>query len=134
MDDLLDKAQAFYGKALSDPVAACEEFLAENFVLENFLPEPIPFGGRYEGAKGFLRYLNEITESLEMGPLKFLEWVADQRSVVVRGEEESLVRSTRRTYRMRFVHWLTFDDEGRISHMREFNDTASMAEAFEANG
>jgi len=32
---------------------------------------------------------------------------------------------------MRFVHWLTFDDAGRITAMREFNDTAALAEAFD---
>jgi hypothetical protein len=29
------------------------------------------------------------------------------------------------------VHWLTFDDSGRISIMKEFNDTAEMAKAFD---
>ena len=32
---------------------------------------------------------------------------------------------------MSFVHWLTFDDTGRIALMREFNDTAALAEAFD---
>ena len=51
--------------------------------------------------------------------------------VVVRGSEESLVKSSGRKYNMRFVHWLTYDASGRISNMREYNDTAEMAEAFD---
>ena len=66
MSDLVNRAKTFYGQALSDPSAACDEFLASNFVLENYLPDHIPFGGRYEGASGFLQYLGEITEAIEM--------------------------------------------------------------------
>ena len=58
--------------------------------------------------------------------------VADGNAVVARGSEGSLVHSTGRRYHMRFVHWLTFDDAGKIISMREFNDTAEMAKAFDA--
>ena len=131
MSDLIDRVKAFYAELSSDPVAACEEFLAGDFVLENFLPEQIPFGGRYEGAEGLLRYLGEIFAAIEMEPLEMDEWVADSRTVAVRGEDKGLVRSNGRKYRMRFVHWLTFDEKGRIAFMREFNDTAALAEAFD---
>ena len=131
MTELLEQAKAFYGLALSDPQRAANECLAEGFVLENYLPEHLPFGGRYDGPDGFLRYLGELAEAIDMGPLAMDEWVADAHTVAVRGEEASLVRSTGRRYRMRFVHWLTFNDAGRITHMREFNDTAEMGEAFD---
>ena len=93
--------------------------------------EHIPFGGRYEGTEGFLKYLGEIFAAIEMEALEMDEWVADARTVAVRGEDKGLVRSNGRKYRMRFVHWLTFDDTGRIAFMREFNDTAALAEAFD---
>jgi ketosteroid isomerase-like protein len=131
MSDLIDKVKTFYAELSSDPVAACEEFLSGEFVLENFLPEQIPFGGRYEGAEGLLRYLGEIFAAIEMEPLEMDEWVADSRTVAVRGEDKGLVRSNGRRYRMRFVHWLTFDETGHIAFMREFNDTAALAGAFD---
>ena len=131
MSDLIDKVKAFYAELPSDPIAACGKFLSDNFVLENFLPEHIPFGGRYEGTEGFLKYLGEIAAAIEMEPLEMNEWVADARTVAVRGEDNGLVRSSGRRYRMSFVHWLTFDDTGRIALMREFNDTAALAEAFD---
>ena len=130
MSDLIDEVKAFYAELSSDPVAACGKFLSADFVLENFLPEHIPFGGRYEGVEGFLKYLGEIVAAIEMEPLEMDEWVADSRTVAVRGEDRGLVRSNGRKYRMRFVHWLTFDRTGRIAFMREFNDTAALAEAF----
>ena len=130
MSDLITKTKAFYGDVLINPVDVCEKFLSQDFVLENYLPEHFPFGGRYEGVSGFLRYLGEISSAIDMGPLQMDEWVTSGNVVVVRGSEESLVKSSGRKYSMRFVHWLTYDASGRISNMREFNDTAEMAEAF----
>ena len=132
MSELIDRAKAFYRDILTDPQASAREYLADGFVLENHLPEHFPFGGCYQGVEGFLRYLTELTQAIEMGPLEMDEWVADGRSVVARGSEGSLVHSTGRRYHMRFVHWLTFDEDGKIVSMREFNDTAEMARAFDA--
>lgn len=131
MSDLISIAKAFYSEALTNPADACEKYLSENFVLENYLPERIPFGGRYDGASGFLQYLDEISKAIDMGPLQMDEWVTDGKIVAVRGTEESLVKSSGRKYNMRFVHWLTFDGSSRITSMREFNDTAEMSEAFD---
>ena len=131
MSNLIERAKSFYGVALIDPETACAEYLAENFVLENPLPSHIPFGGTYDGATGFIQYLTEISQAIEMGPLEMDDWVANESEVVARGSEASLVKSTGRRYAMRFVHWLSFDETGRITTMREFNDTAEMAAAFD---
>lgn len=130
MTDALAIVKNFYGEVLTDPVSACDTYLADNFVLENYLPEHFPFGGRYEGRAGMLRYLEELGAAIEMGPLDMQEWIVDGNNVAVRGEEGSLVYATQKRYHMRFVHWLTVDAEGRITNMREFNDTAAMGEAF----
>ncbi len=131
MSTLIDHAKGFYAMALSDPAQACATYLAPDFTLENPLPDTIPFGGVYHGAEGFVEYLTKIAAAIDMGPLHMEEWAADDHTVVVRGEEESLVRSTGRKYRMRFVHWLTFDGDGKVTAMREFNDTAEMGKAFD---
>jgi ketosteroid isomerase-like protein len=110
MNDTLERAKGFYKLAAENPIEACNEYLSTDFVLENYLPAHIPFGGRYKGAEGFLTYLGEMAQAIEMGPLQMDSWVCDGHSVVVRGREESLVRATARTYRMQFVHWLEFDD------------------------
>ncbi len=127
---LIEKAKGFYALALSDPGQACQTFLADDFCLENPLPEIVPFGGTYQGADGFVRYLTEIAGAIDMGPLDMEEWTEGNGVVAVRGHEESLVRATGRTYRMRFVHWLSFDEYGKIRVMREYNDTAEMEKAF----
>ena len=127
---LIEIAKGFYNEILTDPEKAIQEHLAESFVLENYLPSEIPFGGRYEGAQGLVQYLTEISEALEMGPLEFHEWLGTADSVVVRGSESSVFRATGKRYSMDFVHWLRFDEHDRVVHMREFNDTAKMATAF----
>jgi len=131
MTDLIERAKEFYAVILTDPTTACKEYLAADFRLENFLPEHFPFGGIYEGSDGLVQYLTEIGSSIEMGPLHMEEWMTDGNSVVVRGAEKSKVLSTGRGYDMRFVHWLSFNEEGRIQIMREYNDTAEMAKAFD---
>jgi ketosteroid isomerase-like protein len=131
MSDLIAKAKTFYSEVMTTPAASCEKYLSADFVLENYLPEYFPFGGRYEGAAGFLQYLGEIAASIEMGPLEMDEWVSDGNVVVARGTEESLVKSTGRKYSMIFVHWLTFNEAGQITNMREYNDTAEMDKGFD---
>jgi len=130
MTNLIERAKDFYKLALTDPVAATVEFLADDFVLENYLPEHIPFGGRYVGAEGFIQYLTEIAGGIDMGPLQMDEWCANGNTVVARGVEDSLVRSTSKKYSMVYVHWLTFNDDGQLTNMREYNDTAAMGSAF----
>ena len=130
MTDVLSIVKSFYGEVLTDPVQACEKYLAPDFVLENYLPDEIPFGGRYAGRAGMLQYLQELDAAIDMGPLDMQEWLCDGKNVAVRGEEGSLVRATQKRYHMRFVHWLSVNDEGQITHMREYNDTAAMGEAF----
>ncbi len=130
MTDVLSIVKRFYGEVLKDPATACDSYLADDFVLENYLPERFPFGGRYEGRAGMLQYLQELGGAIEMGPLDMQEWICDGNTVAVRGEEGSLVHATGKRYHMRFVHWLTVNADGRITNMREFNDTAAMGEAF----
>jgi len=129
-NNMIDTAKAFYGDVLSDPAAAAAQYLADDFLLENYLPENIPFGGRYEGGDGLAQYLTELSQAIEMGPLDMQAWTGDGTEVVVRGGEQSLVKSTGKTYSMRFVHWLSFNQDGKLTNMREYNDTAEMAEAF----
>ena len=131
MSNMIATAKAFYGDVLTDPAAAANRYLADDFLLENYLPEHIPFGGRYQGRAGLVQYLTELSHAIDMGPLDIQAWTGDGAEVVLRGAEKSLVKSTGKTYAMHFVHWLSFNEAGKIRNMREYNDTAEMADAFE---
>jgi len=104
--------------------------LAEDFVLENPLPAIIPFGGTYEGAAGFVEYAQGIGAAIAIEDFGIDRILCDGDHVAVAGRERSRVVSTGRTYAMEWVHVLRIAN-GRIHHLREYNDTAAMLAAFE---
>jgi len=129
--EMAQRAEEFYTLLVSDFEAAKEKYIADDFVWENPLPEVIPFGGTYNGADGLLRYLGQLGEAIEMSPLRITDMVADGNIVAAVGvEEDTLVKSTGKKYTMPFVHVVRFNDEGKVSHVREYNDTREMVAAF----
>lgn len=127
----IDRTRDFYELLLTDFNAATEKYVAEDFVWENPLPDIIPFGGIYEGKAGLGQYLQEISEALTMSPLSFTDMIADGPLVAAIGiEENTLVKSTGKHYTMPFVHVLRFTDEGKVKHLREYNDIREMITAF----
>ena len=131
MIDLIERTKQFYALLLSDFAAATEQFLADDFVWENPLPEIVPFGGIYHGAEGLLAYLQGLAAAIEMSPLHFDEMIAGDDVVAAIGvERNTLVLPTGKRYDMPFVHVIRFNDEGKVSHVREYNDTKEMLAAF----
>ena len=131
--DNAQRVEEFYTLLLSDFESAKQKYIAEDFVWENPLPESIPFGGRYEGVSGLLQYLGELMAAIEMSPLHLTDLIGSGSVVAAVGiEEDTLVKSTGKRYTMPFVHVLRFDDEGKVCHVREYNDTRDMVAAFSA--
>jgi ketosteroid isomerase-like protein len=125
-----EAARSFYELFSAGKIEeALERFVAADAVLENPLPEPIPFGGRFEGRHGFAAYLQAIFSGIEMEQFEVDEIFAEGERVVVLGRETSRVRSTDKRYTMSWVHVLTVRN-GRVQHLREYNDTAAMAATF----
>jgi len=108
---------------------ALERHVDEAAILENPLPDSIPFGGTFEGREGFAEYLGGISSTIAMEAFGVDEIFADGERVVVLGRETSLVHATGKRYTMSWVHVLTVRNE-RVIHMREYNDTAAMQDAF----
>jgi len=128
----IELTKEFYALLLSDFGAACRRFLAVDFVWENPLPDVVPFGGRYSGAKGLAAYFGGLNDAIEMSPLHFTDMVASEGVVAAIGvEENTLVRSTGKRYTMPFVHVVRFDADDKVTHVREYNDTREMLAAFE---
>ena len=107
-----------------------ERFVTAESVLDNPLPPSIPFGGRYEGQEGFLAYAQQIAAGIKIEQFEIDEIFADGERVTVLGRETSSSLKTGRRYTMSWIHVLTVR-EGRILDMREYNDTAAMAAAFD---
>lgn len=126
-----DIVREFYDLFIAGKIEeASKKCLAEDFVLTNPLPDPIPFGGRFVGVGGFGEYLGGILGAIEMEEFVIDEIFAEGDRVVVIGRETSRVKSTNRHYSMDWVHVLRTKD-GRVTSMREYNDTAAMRDAFE---
>ncbi len=135
MSEALDYAaltRSFYELLLTDFGAAVDQYLAPGFRWENPLPDSIPFGGTYEGAEGLGRYLTELTAAIDMAPLHFDDVIAGDGIVSAIGvERQTLVPATGKRYDMPFVHVVRFNAEGRVTHVREYNDTREMVAAFQ---
>jgi ketosteroid isomerase-like protein len=134
MTDYVALTKEFYELLLSDFEAAVTQFLADDFVWENPLPTCVPFGGVYHGAEGLAQYFKGLSEAIEMSPLHFDEMIAGDGIVAAIGVEANThVLPTGKRYDMPFVHVIRFNDEGKVTHVREYNDTREMVAAFGGN-
>ena len=126
-----EKIKDFYQLIVTDTQAAIEQYVAEDIVCDNPLPENIPFGGRYKGIEGLVSYLTQLANEIEMTPLNFTEIIVDKDMAAVVGiEQNTRVIRTGKTYTMPFVHVLKFNQEGKINHVYEYNVTGEMVKAF----
>ena len=131
VENLAEKVREFYQLALTDFPKAVEKYVGEGFTWENPLPDHIPFGGVYHGADGLWAYLTGLSAAIEMGPLEWDDIVCEGNIAVCIGvEADTLVKATAKRYTMPCVHVLRFNDDGKIVHVREYNDTKEMIEAF----
>jgi len=122
--------QSFYESFSNGKMAESLPTLVDaQAVLENPLPDPIPFGGRFEGHDGFIAYLQAIPAAIDIEQFDVDEILSEGERVVVLGRETSRVISTDKRYTMAWVHVFTVRD-GHIQHFREYNDTAAMLSAF----
>ena len=128
---LAEKLDQILNVLLNDFESA-PDYLSEDVVWVNYLPEHIPFGGEYRGLQGIADYLEQLAATLDMGELEFEErFVTTAGELIVTGtEHRSLVRATGKHYTMPFVWVLRFDEAGKMIYLREHNDTRGISEAF----
>ena len=126
----IETTKAFYELFATGKIAELlERFVDADSVLDNPLPHPIPFGGRFEGPRGFIAYVQGILAVIQIEQFEIDEIFAEADRVVVLGRETSRVLKTDKRYTISWVHVLTVRN-GRVRHLREYNDTAAMAAAF----
>ncbi|MCA9946375.1 MAG: nuclear transport factor 2 family protein [Anaerolineales bacterium] len=91
--------------------------------------EDIPFAGRWQGRgemMDFFRTVGETCDVLAFGPN---EVIALGEHVLSLGHERVRVRATGREFESDWAHLFTVQD-GQVVRLREYYDTAVMAEAF----
>ena len=123
-------ARSFYdhftGGTIGDVLS---ELFSADSLIDNPLPEPIRFAGRFHGPEGFAQYLKNIERDLQILEFNVDEFISEGERVVVTGSETSRVVATGRSYTMAWVHVFRIQN-GRIAEFREYNDTAAMRAAF----
>ncbi len=130
----IDTVNLYLQRLLTD-FPACVPMMTDDFVWENRLPAHVPFGGRYEGVAGLERYLGQLAAAWEIGELVFHDFVFDPESRILAAtgvEKDGRALSTGRRCDMEFVWEFRFAGDGRLSYLREYNDTAAIGGTFDA--
>ena len=99
--------------------------------LFNGRTSDVPFAGHYRGHEGMLRFFGTVgplVEIHEFGPTE-VHTFGDH--VLALGHERVGVRATGKRFGTDWIHFFTVRD-GKIVRLREYYDTATMAEAFRA--
>lgn len=130
-----DQVQSFYAgfAGCTDLAAFLRSTCSETIVWENYLPANVPFGGKFAGTQAVSGFLARMMQSIRIEAFRIDRILIDGSSAVVCGFESSSVPATGKRYEMDWVHVLTFGERGALEHVREYNDTAAMAEAFSAD-
>lgn len=120
---------------MKDDFEGALSYIDKDVVWINFLPDHVPFGGEYRGHEGLAQYFNEMAETFVIGNYieeKF-EFIEDGNTLVFIGaEEDAKALSTGKVFDLPFVWVVKFNDAGKISYLREHNDTAAIGDAFRA--
>lgn len=130
----IDTVKRYLELLLSD-FPESTKMLADGFVWENLLPSHVPFGGRYEGVSGLEKYMGQLAESWVIGELVFHDFVFDPETRILAAtgvEKNGKAISTGRACDMAFVWEFRFDADGKLTYLREYNDTAAIGGTFDA--
>jgi ketosteroid isomerase-like protein len=130
--DYIAKTIAMMERMPVDPVGMIRDDASPQLRIVNELPDNIPFGGRYAGHYGLIEYMGELARGIEMGPLEYPEIYCEGTTVVGIGREQSVAKSTGRSYDVPYIHVFEWNEEGtQLLSLTEYNDTSEMIKAFD---
>jgi uncharacterized protein len=94
-------------------------------------PPVLPYAGTHRGREGIAEFASLLGETLEFERFGPREFVAQGDTVVVLGDDRSLVKSTGRAFEEEWAHVYTLRD-GKIAKGLLIEDTAAQVVAFGA--
>ena len=104
--------------------------LAEDVEWSSGGPPEVPYAGTYRGREAVARFLATLDAELDYERWEPQEFIAQDDTVAVVGEERWSVKRTGKTVTNPWVLVLTLRD-GKVVRFRNFEDTAAVAAAFE---
>lgn len=122
-----------YAAAMKNDFEGSLNFLADDIVWINSLPEHVPFGGEYVGKQEVVRYFMLMAETFELGGHAWddFDYIESGNTLVIVGcEKDGKSLTTGKVFDLPFVWVVKFNDAGKISYLREHNDTAAIGDAF----
>ena len=131
---LAARVEHFLSLAKTDFEASLS-LLSEDVVWINKLPAHVPFGGTFHGREGVAQYFQDMLTVFALGEhhLSTYEFIETGNTLVMVGcERGGTALTTGKVLDLEFVWVLRFDEQGRISYLREHNDTAAMGDAYRA--
>ena len=124
--EILKDGNAAYGRGDMQGLLA---LFAED--IEWTIPgERWPLAGTYRGQAGVADCFQKISAMLEMSLLEPREFVAQGDRVLVVGFERGRVKATNRTFEGHWV-WAFTVRNGKVTNVREYIDTLTLARSFE---
>jgi hypothetical protein len=92
-------------------------------------PDIIPFAGHYNGRAEVEQFFHKALTHIEFLEFEPQEFFVTPHYVLVQGREKCRAKATGRVWETNWAHVFTLE-AGRISKMREYYDTAAIADAF----
>jgi ketosteroid isomerase-like protein len=118
-----------YYSFLAHDIDGIVPLLADNVDWLFFGPATIPFAGHYIGPLRVAEFFHRAIEKSEFVLFEPRDFVAGINTVLVQGHERGIARSTGKHWETEWAHVYTIED-GRITKLREYYDTAVVATAF----
>ena len=130
-DNVETNTRDLYRLLTADFMDVVENWITDDFVWINYLPEHIPFGGIYKGPEGLMQYGRALVKAIELKPLHVDDILVKGNNAVIIGVERGTrVKATGKLYDMDWVHVVKYENNGKISYLREYNQYEEMAAAF----
>ena len=117
---------AFGGGDMPGILATLDEQVDWKF---NGCSSDVPFAGHYQGHEGMLQFFGTVGPLVEIQQFGPTEIHTFGDHVLVLGHERVGVRATGKVFATDWIHFFTVK-AGKVVRLREYYDTATMAEAF----
>ncbi len=127
----VDVVQKNYEAVGSGDIPALLDLLTDDVEWTMQGPPTIPFAGTRRGREAVGEFFSVLGENLEFEQFEPREFVAQGDTVVVLGDERSLVKSTGRAFEQEWAHVYTMRD-GRCARGFIIDDTAAQVVALGA--
>ena len=104
-DNVETNTRDLYRLLTADFMDVVENWITDDFVWINYLPEHIPFGGIYKGPEGLMQYGRSLAKAIELKPLHVDDILVKGNNAVIIGVERGTrVKATGKLYDMDWVH------------------------------